>query len=183
MLLSINQGVQQGLILGPLIFSFYIYDLTTLLNPGHVVLCADDSAVFFRDKDLAFLVHVINSKLIDLGKWLCFNHLHLSVNKCHYMLFSGKRPVCTFDLIFGSSKRPVSTFDLIFGSSVLQHVHNTKFLGLFIDENLIWDVHINYICRKISRSVGIINLLKSYVHESVLISEYHALVSSHIQYC
>ena len=80
-LLSINQGVLQGLILGPLIFSLYINDLSTLFYPGHIVLNADNSTVFFCDKDLASIVCVINSKLTDLGKWLCFHRLHLSVQE------------------------------------------------------------------------------------------------------
>ena len=38
----------------------------------------------------------------------------------------------------------------------LNQVHVVKFLGIFLDENLSWKSHISYICKKISKSAGII---------------------------
>ena len=32
-----------------------------------------------------------------------------------------------------------------------------KFLGIYINEGLTWISHISYICKKISKSVGIMN--------------------------
>ena len=31
----------------------------------------------------------------------------------------------------------------------------TKFLGIFIDENLTWKYHIEHVCNKVSKSIGI----------------------------
>ena len=31
----------------------------------------------------------------------------------------------------------------------------TKFLGIFIEENLTWKYHIKHVCNKVSKSIGI----------------------------
>ena len=42
------------------------------------------------------------------------------------------------------------------GSSYLKRVVKTKSLGLIIDDNLRCKEHIDYICSKVKRSIGII---------------------------
>ena len=48
----------------------------------------------------------------------------------------------------------------------LKQETKVKFLGIYIDEGLTWKSHISYICKKISKSVGIMYrfrfLLSSY---------------------
>ena len=162
---SIKQGIPQGSILGPLLFTLYINDLPSIFNPAHVVFYADDSSIFFSHKDLMTLVQIINDKLFNLGKWLYYNRLHLNVNKCHYFLFH--------------SRKPVVNFNIMFGQTVLERINSTKFLCLYVDDCLSWNVHTAYLCRKLSRSVGIISLLRHYVNQEILLSIYYALFVSH----
>ena len=37
----------------------------------------------------------------------------------------------------------------------------TKFLGIYIDENLIWKYHIEYVCNKVSKSIVIMSKPKN----------------------
>ena len=96
---SIKQGIPQGSILGPLLFTLFINDLPSIFNPAHVVLYAYDSSIFFSHKDLMTLVQTINDKLFNLGKWLYYNRLHLNINKCHYILFHSRKPVVNFNVL------------------------------------------------------------------------------------
>ena len=70
----------------------------------------------------------------------------------------------------------------MFGQTVLERVNSTKFLGLYVDDCLSWNVHTAYLCRKLSRSVGIISLFRHYVNQEILLSIYYALIVSHLQY-
>ena len=53
----------------------------------------------------------------------------------------------------------------------------TKFLGIFIDENLTWKYHIEYVCNKISKSIGImcksINILSKTLMKQLYFSFSH----------
>ena len=51
-----------------------------------------------------------------------------------------------------------------------------KYLGLMIDSNLSWKYHIESICHKISKSIGIIAKIRHYVPRLVLLSVYNSLI-------
>ena len=59
-------------------------------------------------------------------------------------------------------------FDIILDDVKLARVNNTKFLGVIIDENLIWRNHIDGITKTTSRNIGMINKLKFFVPERIL---------------
>ena len=47
----------------------------------------------------------------------------------------------------------------------LERKQHTKFLGVFIDENLNWNQHIRHITNCISRNVGILYKTKPYLYQ------------------
>ena len=53
---------------------------------------------------------------------------------------------------------------------------------LSIDDNLVWDHHINFIASKIFRGIGALYRLKKLVPISLLLPVYHALVHCHLTY-
>jgi hypothetical protein len=44
----------------------------------------------------------------------------------------------------------------------ISRVQTAKFLGIFIDEKLTFNYHINFICRKASRALGIMYKLSQF---------------------
>jgi hypothetical protein len=59
---------------------------------------------------------------------------------------------------------------------------NVKYLGLFIDSNLTWKAHIDYISIKIYRAVGIIARLRHFVPKHTLQRIYHAMLHPYLNY-
>ena len=59
---------------------------------------------------------------------------------------------------------------------------NVKYLGLWIDENLKFDIHLKFVERKIACAVSILNKLKCYFPKEILLQLYHALIYSHLLY-
>ena len=51
-----------------------------------------------------------------------------------------------------------------------------KYLGLYIYSNLSWKDHIDYVCKKVKRSIGVLSKLRHFVTTTVLKTLYYSLV-------
>ena len=58
-----------------------------------------------------------------------------------------------------------------------------KFLGIILDSNLKYSCHINLICKKISKCIGILFKIKSLVPQSCLRNVYFSFIHSYLLYC
>ena len=84
-------------------------------------------------------------------------------------------------------RQRLSTFDTspsleIDGAHVSQ-VTFTKSLGVYIDQNLSWNVHVNNLCKKIAAGIGVIKRSRSFVLFDTLQHMYSSLVQPHFDYC
>ena len=59
---------------------------------------------------------------------------------------------------------------------------NTKFLGVWIDENLNWNKHINTLVNKLKRNLSLLQNTRNLFNQSTLKLIYHAYLQSHINY-
>jgi hypothetical protein len=66
--------------------------------------------------------------------------------------------------------------------SHLSRVDRTKFLGVIIDENLLFKYHIEAVSNTISSNVGILNKLKHFLPRKILHCIYCSLVQSYLTY-
>ena len=62
-------------------------------------------------------------------------------------------------------------------------VNNTKYLGVYLDENLKWDNHIDNLCTKESRSISGLKQARNYASLDILKVIYNALIQPVFDYC
>ena len=55
--------------------------------------------------------------------------------------------------------------------------------GVYIDSNISWKSHINYIAKKIKRSIGILSKLRYFLNTKTLLSLYYTLVEPFFNSC
>ena len=72
---------------------------------------------------------------------------------------------------------------LVINDTVISMVKKTKFLGVYIDENLLFKDHIMYVKGKISRSLGILYKSRKYFDSETLLMLYNSFIYPHFTYC
>ena len=135
------------------------------------ILFADDTNLFLSHQDTYTLYNTMNQELKKISTWLSTNKLSLNVNKTHFMIFKTKNR--TF------SQRMSITID----GQQIEQVKYTKFLGLFIDEELSWKYHINHVTMKISKLTGIIAKARHYLPLKTLQNIYYTMIYPYLIYC
>ena len=71
---------------------------------------------------------------------------------------------------------------LSFGNFVAERVTNFMYLGMIIDEMVIWKDHTRALSIKISQGTGMLNRLKHFIPHEALKTLYYTIFSSHLEY-
>ena len=156
-------GVSPGSVLGPLLFTIYINDLPKV-SSFETRLFADDTALMLTDSTLKSLNEKVNTELSKVGNWLNSNKLSLNYSKTTYLLIEPK------------TKANNSTFhnlNVDLNGIKIQKSLSTKYLGVILDENLDWTLHIKYLHTKLFQAVGILAKLRHYLNRKSLVVMYY----------
>ena len=89
-------------------------------------------------------------------------------------------------MLIGSRQR-LNTFNRLpsftIDGSYTKQVEFTKSIGVYINENLTWNVHIKHISKTFASCIGILKRSRSFVPFEMLLCIYNPLVQPHFVYC
>ena len=145
-----------------------VNDFQNSSNVLSFILFADDTSVFFSHKNPDTLLNTVNSELKCIYEWICCNKLSLNVQKTQSMFVSN-----SISTLPGNLSLMNTSIDL---------VESTTFLGLFIDNKLSWKKHTTYLCKLLSRNIGIINKFKLTLPSNILLDLYCTLILPYLNY-
>lgn len=177
-----NIGVPQGSCLSPLLFILFINDITQDNN-----LAKNVQAGQFAD-DIALWISSYNNnqndmKLCQLQLQKTLDNIELWCNKWKLIL----SPKKTKYIIFKSGyKKNYSNISLKLCNNIIQQSKFARYLGIYFDENLNWNIHINKIYNNGMKKLGYLKLIcnnkygpKFYVYLLL----YKMTIRSTIEYC
>ena len=167
-ILPIKYGVPQGSILGPLLFLLFINDLPNATK-FFIKLFADDTFLCAQNAEVDLLEAEVNRELRNVNQWLVANKLTLNVGKSKFMIVTNKKL---------KSYKP----SFMISGKKIEECDHYKYLGVFIDKNLSWKQHIEYISKKISKACGSLANLRYCINIDLLREVYHSLIHSYLRY-
>ena len=95
---GLTHKVPQGTVLGPILFLLYINDFNNCSQVLDFHLFADDSNLFYSNKNLKDLEQTINEELKNVSDWLDANKLSLNITKSNFVMFHPPQKRLLFSL-------------------------------------------------------------------------------------
>ena len=133
------------------------------------ILFADDTTIYMSHENLTYINHCIENDLTIVSDWFKANLLTLNPNKTVAMRFLHKKP-----------KGKLVTLNL--ANTKIRFVKETKFQGIWLDENLNWNAHTSKLIARLKRNTHLLSNHRNFLDTFTLKLIYHAQIQSHLNY-
>ena len=167
---ELKYGVQQGSVLGPLLFILFISDLHKNVEFSTVHHFADDTNMPLIEKSLKKLNRHINRDLKLVVEWIRANKLSLNTSKTDLVIFKSRNKKITKHLNFCISGQKI------------QPTSQVKYLGVTLQDDLHWATQLGNLRKKLSHSIGLLSKIRHYVPKHLLRTLCYSLFNSHLIY-
>jgi len=164
--LDVSSGIQQGSILGPCFFLFYINDIAEELS-STVRLFADDTMIYMavkNDNNAAILQKDLDLLCDWEAKW----RMEFHPNKCEILSITRK-------------KYPV-VYPYQIHSQQLKCSNCAKYLGVRISNNMRWSKHNDMVSGKVNSKLGFIKRSINISSQTIKEQAYKTLVRPVLEY-
>ena len=160
-------GVPQGSVLGPLLFNIYINDLFWLNEQTDVCNYADDTTFYACNLDLETLLQRLEHDSLLAIEWFESNYMKLNGDKCH-LLISGFKYQSHWARV---------------GTTKIWESSHEKLLGVTIDKDLKFNIHISNICIKAGQKLTALGRISKLIPLNKRKTLFKAFIESQFAYC
>ena len=139
--IDVINGVPQGSILGPILFSIYTRQIPTIFKFVDCFMFADDTQLLksYNIEDSIKAFDEINSDLNTLFEWCEKYYLKLNPKKCLHLIIGSDK---NLKLLNNSIIKDLKINDII-----IPRCNEARNLGLIFDEHFSWEPHINFLTK------------------------------------
>ena len=109
-----KHGVQQGTILGPLLFNIFINDLFFFIKKIKVPNYAGDNTTYSTEKDVETLLHTLQGETSEVLNWFRINEMKSNDDKCHLIVADQEH----FSITLGQETIKASDSVVLLGSNI-----------------------------------------------------------------
>ena len=106
-----------------------------------------------------------------MRSWLVrADKLSLNTNKTEIVSFKIRKKIITKHLNFRISGQKIELSKYV------------KYLSIILQDDLYWNLHLNKLCKKLSRGIGLLSKIRHYVPKHLLKTIYNSIFNSHLIY-
>ena len=163
-------GVPQGSVLGSLLFLICINELSKCVKYSETYHFAEDTNMLQSHGSLEALVKRMILDLKNLSQWLKANKLSFNVTKTELIIFHS------------SSKKTDHGLKFKLDGKRLTQTDTVKYLGVLLDDHLLWSKQINHVVTKLNQAIDILSKLRRRASLKILKMTHHSLSCSHLLY-
>ena len=113
-------------------------DLSPATNGCSTLMYADDTVLYYADRDAEVIEKTLNEDLNYIENWLRSNSLFLHKEKTECILFGT-----------GARLSSVNSFTLSGKGQKIKHVSEYKYLSVVLDKSLSWNAHVKYVLEEL----------------------------------
>jgi ribonuclease HI len=164
-------GLPQGSVISPLLFNLYIQDIFAKVTSEKVKF-ADDGSLWHTGKDVTTLTMALERDLSAVQDWARLWRMKINPEKTEVCLFQKRAPA--------EQDRPVVRM----GLAALRYNPTPRLLGVFLDEELNFNHHIDKTEAKANKALNLLRTVKSTekINTKRLLQIYQAVVVPHLEY-
>ncbi len=161
-----SAGVQQGSVLGSLLFNIFINDVFQFITSNtEKYLYADDTAIIFAADNNTDLQIIINNFFLKYSDWCTSNCVLINPDKSNYLTFN------------------VTNINVTINNQMLCNPSVVKYLGIYIDDRLFWNHQVNHIVKLCSQRIGMFRKVLPYLPKYFILLYYNSFIKSCFSYC
>ena len=132
---------------------------------------ADDTVIYFSATSPSLIKQVLQNDLNYVEQWLQENKLVLNQSKTKWMLFGTRQKL-----------EHSSDIEIQFHGQNIERVSSFCYLGVTLDEHLSWNEHVEIICNKVSKRVGLLSRIRPYLTQKAAKCVYNCLIQPIFNY-
>ena len=175
---SIQSGVPQGSVLGPILFLIFFNDIVKPKREQfdtHEALFADDVAMWTSATSITSIRRLLQKRLDEINEWMNTWRTVLNASKTVYTIFNKGNRFIKFD-----EKRSLTYNDV-----PLKAEKNFKFLGVTLDPGLTFNAYTKTIQQRALKRINMLRSIKGHdwgASTRLILTSYKVLVRPLLEY-